>query len=149
MAQYLNRYRVQIPIGWQGKTLPVGAQLIASPVDVAKLLESGAIHFDTQAHIDEQPIIAPQAINPASNESVSDDDIQDMALLSASEQELNEVNDDQVDAKTTVNLHTLKLDELKQTATELDLDTTGAKTKADYVALLVPHVTVSDSEVVE
>lgn len=148
----MNIYRVQYPVGWQGKTIPAGATITAHAEQVTHLLQHGAIVLDAVesqrlehlAAAAKNETVMPHALLPVDSKQVSD------AETSATETEQpSKVNDDQVDAKTTVNLHTLKLDELKQTATELDLDTTGAKTKADYVALLVPHVIVSDSEVVE
>ena len=148
----MNIYRVQYPVGWQGKTIPVGATITAHAEQVTHLLQHGAIVLDAVesqrlehlAAAAKNEIVMPHALLPVDSKQVSD------AETSVTETEQpSKVNDDQVDAKTAVDLHTLKLDELKQTAAELDLDTTGAKTKADYVALLVPHVTTTDPKAAE
>lgn len=125
MTRYANRYLVLTAIGWQGKTLPAGASLIAEPGSLSKttaLLEQGAIRPDPQAHTDHEPIVvAPASPKPDSAVAFADDP--DLAAGDTSDEQ-------------EVPLESLTVAQLTELAASRGIDLLGVKKKADIVELL-------------
>lgn len=123
MTQYANRYRVLTAIGWLGKTLPAGASLTAVASEkTTALLEQGAIRFDAQAHIDQDPIVVTAA-SPESAGARAFADDPDPAAEATSD-------------RPEVALESLTVAQLTELAASRGIDLLGVKKKADIVELL-------------
>lgn len=136
MTRYANRYLVLTAIGWQGKTLPAGASLIAEPGSLSKttaLLEQGAIRPDPQAHTDHEPIVvAPASPKPDSAVAFDCDPAPTDGTGAAGEQE--------------VPLETLTVAQLTELATSMEIELLGVKKKADIIELIAAALAAGTSD---
>lgn len=123
MTQYANRYQVLTAIGWLGKTLPAGASLTAVASEkTTALLKQGAIRFDAQAHIDNEPIVVTDP-QPKPDSAVAFADDPDPAAEATSD-------------RPEVALESLTVAQLTELAASEGIDLLGVKKKADIVELL-------------
>lgn len=134
MTQYANRYLMLTTIGWQGKTLPAGASLIAVPGEKTEaLMAQGAIRPDPQAHTDHEPIVvAPASPKPDSAVAFDSEPAPTDGTGAADEQE--------------VPLESLTVAQLTELATSMEIELLGVKKKADIIELIAAALAAGTSD---